>query len=53
MICNKILGKSHQIWRKTDKNSRRGEQIYGRGHIVPPLCFIGLMAAILKFKMAA
>ena len=29
MICNKMLGKSHQIWRKTDKNSRTGEQIYG------------------------
>ena len=23
--------KSHQIWRKTDKNSTSGEQIYGGG----------------------
>ena len=31
IICNKIPTKSHQIWRKTDKNSRSGEQIYGGG----------------------
>ena len=28
--------KIHQILRKTDKISRSGEQIYGRGHIVLP-----------------
>ena len=31
MICNKILGKFTKFGEKTDKNSRSGEQIYGRG----------------------
>ena len=29
MNHNKILGKSPKVWRKTDTNSRSGEQIYG------------------------
>ena len=33
--------KSHHIWRKTDKNSRSGKKIYGRGH----MGFIELMFA--------
>ena len=36
--------KSHQIWRKTDKNSRSGEQIYGRGAQHP----LGLYRVNLK-----
>ena len=43
MICNKILGKvKNVIGGKTDKNYTSGEQIYGRGHNVLPLGFIGL-----------
>ena len=35
---------SPQIWRKTDKNSRRDKQIHGKGaHCAGPLGFIGLI----------
>ena len=33
MFRNKILGKVTKFDQKMDKNSRSGEQIYGRGHI--------------------
>ena len=39
MNHNKILGKSPKVWRKTDTNSRSGEQIYGG---VTPFGFLGL-----------
>ena len=49
IIRNKI--KSHQIWRKTDKNSWSGEQIYGGGGGGGILCpLLGLYRVNPKMK---
>ena len=42
MICNKILGKVTKFGEKRTKTPGVAEQIYGRGHNVPPPPPLGL-----------